>query len=175
MAPKKNSKAPAATEAVPAPATETVVDTPASEVVVEKDAFTVVLEKLQAVAADVKEMIAQVKTLQKDHAKLVKSSTKRTKKSVSAGGQRTLSGFAKPSQLSAELCTFIGVTPGTSMARTEVTRAINEYIKKNNLQDASDKRHILPDAALTKILNLTAEDKLTYFNLQKFLKHHFTK
>ena len=100
---------------------------------------------------------------------------KKTKKTAASGGQRTLSGFAKPSLLSDELCEFMGVGTGASMARTEVTRKINEYIKKNNLQDAADKRHILPDANLKKILNLTCEDKLTYFNLQKYMKHHFTK
>ena len=156
---------PAAPAAV---ATETVVET------VEVDRFAAVLEKLQEFANGLKETIAHVKLLQKEHVKLQKQTTKKTKK-VATGGQRTLSGFAKPSQLSDELCEFMGVAKGTSMARTEVTRMINEYIKKNNLQDASDKRHILPDAKLKKILNLGADDKLTYFNLQKYMKHHFTK
>jgi chromatin remodeling complex protein RSC6 len=141
---------------------------------VEVDRFVAVLEKLQEFANGLKETIAHVKFLQKEHIKLQKQTSKKTKK-VATGGQRTLSGFAKPSQLSEELCEFMGVAKGTSMARTEVTRMINEYIKKNNLQDASDKRHILPDAKLKKILNLGDEDKLTYFNLQKYMKHHFTK
>lgn len=159
---------PAAPEPTPTPAPETTAP------VVEKDAFVVVLEKLVAFSAELKEVISQVKVLQKEHVKLVKASTKKTKK-TSAGGQRTLSGFAKPSLLSDELCSFMGVSKGTSMARTEVTRMINEYIKKNNLQDSADKRHIIPDEKLKKILNLGADDKLTYFNLQKYMKHHFTK
>lgn len=179
MAPKKKTQESQEIKAVST--VETPVDTPMTEVVSETpsvpvDRFASVLEKLQGFANELKETIANVKILQKEHAKLVKQTSKKTKKSSGgSGGQRTLSGFAKPSLLSDELCDFMGVAKGTSMARTEVTRSINEYIKKNNLQDAADKRHILPDAKLKKILNLGAEDKLTYFNLQKYMKHHFTK
>jgi chromatin remodeling complex protein RSC6 len=175
MAPKKKTQttetAPAAT---PAPV-ETVAPTTTTETpVVEVDRFAAVLEKLQGFSNDLKETIAHVKFLQKEHVKLQKSTNKKTKK-VATGGQRILSGFAKPSLLSEQLCQFMGVAKGTSMARTEVTRSINDYIKKNSLQDAADKRHILPDAKLSEILNLTGDDKLTYFNLQKYMKHHFTK
>ena len=171
---KSTNSTPAAAEPV-APAS---VDTPAPEVTAETtvetvDKYAVVLEKLQSFANDVKEIIATVKLLQKEHAKLVKQTTKKPKKTST--GPRTLSGFAKPSLLSEEICDFMGVARGTSMARTEVTRMINEYIKSNNLQDKEDKRTIIPDAKLRKILNLSADDKLTYFNLQKHMKHHFTK
>lgn len=175
MAAKKTKSVTApVTETAPAAVPEVPATTETVAPVAEKDTFVTVLEKLVAFSADLKEVISQVKVLQKEHVKLVKSSSKKTKK-TSAGAQRTLSGFAKPSLLSDELCSFMGVTKGTSMARTEVTRMINEYIKKNNLQDSSDKRHIIPDEKLKKILNLGADDKLTYFNLQKYMKHHFTK
>ena len=178
MAPKKKTQtsveaSAATTPVVPAQKETPVTDATTTEVV-EVDRFAAVLEKLQGFANDLKETIAHVKFLQKEHVKLQKQSSKKTKKAPS-GGQRTLSGFAKPSLLSEELCDFTSVAQGTSMARTEVTRYINEYIKKNSLQDSADKRHILPDAKLKKILNLTGEDKLTYFNLQKYMKHHFTK
>ena len=38
------------------------------------------------------------------------------------------------------------------MARTEVTKALTQYIKEHNLQDANDKRTILPDNKLSKLL-----------------------
>lgn len=176
MAPKKNTETatpappevptPVAAPAPPATATETKE--------VEVDRFAAVLEKLQSFANDLKETISVVKALQKEHIKLQKQTSKKSKK-VTQGGARTLSGFAKPSQLSNELCEFLGFAKGTSMARTEVTRMINEYIKNNNLQNKDNKRHILPDAKLKKILNIGADDKLTYFNLQRYMKHHFTK
>lgn len=176
MPSKKSTKSTPASEPVaPAP-----VETPApadvsveSPVVETVDRYSVVIEKLQSFANDVKEMIATVKALQKENAKLVKQTTKKQKKTSTT--PRTLSGFAKPSLLSDEICDFMGVARGTSMARTEVTRMINEYIKSNSLQDTQDKRTINPDAKLKKILNLSGDDKLTYFNLQKHMKHHFTK
>lgn len=177
MAPKKKSSASQESTMVESTEPQVVepvtVDPEVSTEVVEKDKFVSVLEKLQSVANEIKEAIATVKQLQKEHVKLQKQTTKKTKKAPS--GQRTLSGFAKPSLLSDELCDFMGVSRGTSLARTEVTRMINEYIKKNNLQNEEDKRHIIPDTKLKTILKLSAEDKLTYFNLQKYMKHHFTK
>ena len=173
MAPKKTQ--PTTETAVAPTPTETVAPTTTeTPVVVEIDRFAAVLEKLLSFSNDLKETIAHVKLLQKEHVKLQKATNKKTKKSQ-PGGQRILSGFAKPSLLSEQLCQFMGVAKGTSMARTEVTRSINDYIKKNNLQNDAAKRHILPDAKLSEILNLTGEDKLTYFNLQKYMKHHFTK
>ena len=59
------------------------------------------------------------------------------------------------------------------MARTEVTKHLTKYIKANNLQDESDKRKILPDKKLTKLLKLPKGEQVTYFNLQKWMKPHF--
>jgi DNA topoisomerase-3 len=61
------------------------------------------------------------------------------------------------------------------MARTEVSKEINQYIRANSLQDKSNGRIIKADAKLKKLLNLADGDELTYFNLQKYMKHHFIK
>ena len=61
------------------------------------------------------------------------------------------------------------------MARTEVTKFLTEYISENNLQDKANKRKILPDTPLKKLLNVTSKDEVTYFNLQKYMKVHFPK
>ena len=61
------------------------------------------------------------------------------------------------------------------MARTEVTKHLTTYIKEHNLQDQANKRKILPDSKLQKLLNVTPSDEVTYFNLQKFMKVHFPK
>jgi upstream activation factor subunit UAF30 len=58
-------------------------------------------------------------------------------------------GFAAEVQLSADLAEFLGTE---RMPRTEVTKRIWAYIKENDLQDPSDKRNILCDAALEKVL-----------------------
>ena len=61
------------------------------------------------------------------------------------------------------------------MARTDVTREINAYIRQHGLQDPENGRRIIADAPLSKLLNLTSDDELTYFNLQRYMSPHFAK
>ena len=61
------------------------------------------------------------------------------------------------------------------MARTEVTRFIIKYIKDNNLQAQSEKKRIIPDEKLQKLLNSDSGEEITYFNIQKFMNKHFMK
>lgn len=183
MAPKRSTKSTPVVAETPAQVVEETVPvveetTPVESVVVETeqvDKFVVVLDRLQRFAAEVKDTIVLVKALQKEFQKVQKSSVKKTKKAspVASNKPRTPSGFAKPTKLSDDLCAFLGVPSGSEMARTEVTRVINEYIKKNSLQDTADKRTIVPDTKLMSILKLGEGDKLTYFNLQTYIKHHF--
>jgi len=80
--------------------------------------------------------------------------------------------FTTPIVISNSLATFLGLEKGTKMTRTEVTREINKYIRINNLQDYANGRAINPDVRLSTLLKLTQSDKLTYFNIQKFLTPH---
>ena len=86
---------------------------------------------------------------------------------------RRLSSFTTPMRISNELAKFIGKPAGTEMARTDVSRHINTYIRVNNLQDPQNGRIINPDSKLQKLLRLGKNDELTYFNLQKYMKPHF--
>jgi upstream activation factor subunit UAF30 len=61
------------------------------------------------------------------------------------------------------------------MARTDVTREINAYIRANKLQDQDNGRKIIPDTKLAALLKLKKSDELTYFNLQKYMSPHFAK
>jgi chromatin remodeling complex protein RSC6 len=88
---------------------------------------------------------------------------------------RTPSGFAKPSLISEELCKFLNRPAGTKMARTDVTKEVNNYIKSKNLQNPENKKKITPDDTLIKLLKITDNDTLTYFSMQKYLKDHFPK
>jgi chromatin remodeling complex protein RSC6 len=45
----------------------------------------------------------------------------------------------------------------------------------NKLQDEKNGRQINADAKLSALLKLQTGDSLTYFNLQRFMKHHFVK
>jgi chromatin remodeling complex protein RSC6 len=88
---------------------------------------------------------------------------------------RQPSGFVKPTLISKDLAKFLGKENGVEMARTEVSKEINQYIRANSLQDKDNGRIILADAKLKKLLNLNDSDELTYFNLQRYMKHHFIK
>ena len=101
--------------------------------------------------------------------------SKASKKRARRTGNRAPSGFVKPTKISSELASFLGKPKGTEMARTEVTREINKYIRANNLQDKSNGRVILADSKLRKLLKLKKDDELTYFNLQRYMSPHFAK
>jgi chromatin remodeling complex protein RSC6 len=77
--------------------------------------------------------------------------------------------------ISDELAVFLGKAAGTEMARTAVSKEINAYIRTNQLQDKTNGRIIVPDAKLATLLKTQPSDELTYFNLQRFMKHHFVK
>ena len=61
------------------------------------------------------------------------------------------------------------------MARTEVTREINTYIRANSLQDKENGRKINANEKLAALLKLTKGEELTYFNLQRYMSPHFVK
>jgi chromatin remodeling complex protein RSC6 len=89
--------------------------------------------------------------------------------------QRKPSGFVKLMLISDDLAMFLGKPLGTVMSRIDVCSKINKYIEKNGLQDRMNGRNINPDEKLRKILTLSDGDEVTYFSVQRYLKHHFIK
>jgi chromatin remodeling complex protein RSC6 len=88
---------------------------------------------------------------------------------------RAPSGFNKPGPLSKDLCKFLKVPETTLLSRPDVTKRLTTYIKENNLQNEANKREILPDKKFAKLLTgPTDGTPLTFFNLQKYIKHNFT-
>ena len=59
------------------------------------------------------------------------------------------------------------------MSRTQVIRAVCEYVKQNNLQDPADRRSILCDGALRSLFD--GEPRVTYFSLNRHLSPHMEK
>jgi chromatin remodeling complex protein RSC6 len=131
--------------------------------------------KLQQMAGLFSTMKNDFKTLEKTVNREMKVAQKASSKRRRNVGNRKPSGFIKPTRISDELAEFLGRTVGTEMARTEVSKEINVYITTNSLQDKANGRQINPDAKLTKLLKLEKDDVLTYFNLQRYMKHHFIK
>jgi chromatin remodeling complex protein RSC6 len=132
--------------------------------------------KIQQVLALASALKNEYKAIEKSLARERKNAKKASfKKSRKSSGNRQPSGFIKPTRISDELAVFLGKPLGTEMARTAVSREINNYIRTNALQDKENGRKIIPDAKLTTLLKVSKDDALTYFNLQRFMKHHFIK
>jgi len=179
------STAPAVEVAAPAPvvvaAPAPAVDVVAAEVATEtsglslSDEFNQVVTQLTSVRTLLAGLTTQVRQLQRRSEKELKTAQKSGKKVRKATGTRNPSGFVKPTPISDALAAFLGKKPGDQMARTEVTREINQYIRAHNLQDPQNGRKINPDAKLRKLLNVEKNGELTYFNLQRYMSPHFIK
>ena len=133
------------------------------------------ITKLQQMGSLVSSLKAEYKTLEKKWTRELKAAQKLSSKRKRKAGNRAPSGFVKPTKISDELATFLGKDKGSEMARTDVTREINTYIRAQKLQDKDNGRKINPDSKLTSLLKLVATDELTYFNLQKYMSPHFAK
>jgi upstream activation factor subunit UAF30 len=131
----------------------------------------VIQQEINAFSAQLRSLTTKLKQVKKDYAKEVKQLQK--KKKSGGSGIKHQSGIAKPGFISPELCNFLGVSKGTELARTEVIKYVNTYIKENQLQDQNNKKVILPDAKLQTLLQSTTDDEITYFNLQTFMKPHY--
>ena len=176
--------APATTSAAPATpvVAEPVVETPAvtttattAPVSALQDEFAEFLGKLNQVSSQFATLRSDFRTLEKRWTRELRTAQKTVERRKRKVGNRAPSGFVKPTLISDELASFLGKSSGTEMARTEVTREINKYIRANALQDKENGRKINPDAALTSLLKLGSGDELTYFNLQRYMSPHFAK
>ena len=74
-----------------------------------------------------------------------------------------------------DLCKFMNKPMHSEAARTEVTKYIISYIKENNLQSVENKRIIQPDTALKSLLRPKKKEKITFFNIQRYMNKHFLK
>lgn len=133
--------------------------------------FDEILQNLGQLRKNITVIQNQIKTLEGR----VKRDQEKQKKQKQK--KKTTSGFAKPTKISEELCEFLGKEKGTTMARTEVTKYLHEYIKKNALQVESNKTLIIPDANLKNLLHLDSDSEdskeIHFFSLQKYMNQHF--
>lgn len=136
--------------------------------------FNKLINQFQDIQIVMKTLHSNLKILQKEVLKEKKESKKKESKNKKKNGKkRSPSGFAKPAQISDELAKFLDLSSGTELARTEVTSKVIAYIKEHNLQNPSNKKQILLDDNLNKLLVPGSEDIVTFFNLQTYLKKHF--
>lgn len=110
----------------------------------------------------------QVRQLKTDSLRV---SSKRVRRQT--GPRSTNSGFMKPVKISRDMQKFTGLKDDQLVSRVDVTKAICQYVKTNNLQNQEDRRQFTPDEKLSKLLG--TQEPLTYYNLQKHIQHHFIK
>ena len=164
--------APVVTEVAAVASTDEVVvdgEVPLTDLSVE---FIAKLQQASVLFASLK---GDFKTLEKKWTRELKISQKQSLKRKRKAGNRAPSGFVKPTRISDELAKFLDKPAGAEMARTDVTREINQYIRTHSLQDKENGRKINPDPKLAALLKLKKSDELTYFNLQKYMSPHFAK
>jgi type IV secretory pathway VirB10-like protein len=177
--PKAAAPAPVV-EAAPAPAPVVEAAPAAAEPEVVENATS---SKLAEFGAKVQQLTNLLSTLKSDFKALEKSIARDLKAAQKSSGRkhkvanvnRQPSGFAKPTRISDELAKFLNKPVGTELARTGVSKEINAYIRSHNLQDKTNGRLIHPDTKLANLLNIKNGEELTYFNLQRYMKHHFVK
>jgi len=156
------------------PVVNAVVDivTPVeSSVSVKLNVFGAKLQQITSLLSNIK---SDYKALEKVVNRELKNAQKSSRKKKYSANRQP-SGFVRPTRISDELANFLGKTIGIEMARTDVSKEINSYIRSNNLQDKVNGRKIIADNKLATLLKLGSEDELTYFNLQRYMKHHFIK
>lgn len=168
---------------------EVVVPTQAVAPKVSADTILASLqESLKALSADVSKRLRDIhhdaltatKALKREareskHRKKVDPATLSPEDRAKWEEKRKNNAFLRPRVLSDELSAFLGLPANSQRSQTEVTKAVSAYVKEHNCFDASNKRRILPDAKLARLLRAKDGDEITYLTLQSYLKVHYTK
>jgi chromatin remodeling complex protein RSC6 len=110
--------------------------------------------KLNHIMSLVSSLKKDYKTIEAKYSRDLKLAQKNTGKKKKRQGTRTPSGFVKPTAISDELANFLGKEKGCEMARTAVTKEINNYIVEHNLKDKDNGRKINPDQKLNNLLKV---------------------
>jgi len=88
-------------------------------------------------------------------------------KKVAKSGRKPSAAFLKPMTPDASLAEVIGADP---LPRTQVTKKIWDYVKRNGLQDATNKRMINADDKLRKVFD--GKSQVSMFEMTKLVSKH---
>lgn len=153
-----------------------VVSNPVDDAASLSSQMSELMTVFQRLSTEARAAATKLRALDKQYQRTLRVAQKSSnKKRKNSGAPRAPSGFVKPTLISKELATFLNKPHGSEMARTEVTKEINSYIRANQLQDKKNGRIIKPDTKLANLLKIGKNDELTYFNLQKYMSPHFAK
>lgn len=135
-----------------------------------RDQAVGLLEASKEVSDVLSSLMRQLQSLKRKTIKQQNSMQRQLSSAVKKKSRRG-GGFTSPVRISEELCKFLDSPPGTLLARTEVTKKLNEYIKSNKLQRPVDRRIVDPDEKLASLLGTS--DGFSFFELQGLMNRHF--
>jgi chromatin remodeling complex protein RSC6 len=141
---------------------------PASEKPAENPIHAVIdsiSERIKSCMAQLKETDAMLKQLTKDTKKLCK-------KRAPSGKPSNLT---LPLGISKELADFLAVAPETTITRSAVTKAINEYAVASGLKLPGNGRIIKLDDRLAALLGKSNGFEIPIINVQTHLRDHYVK
>jgi chromatin remodeling complex protein RSC6 len=137
--------------------------------------FDLLIKDFSTLMETTKSLSARMKVLQKEVNKGKRA--RKPPQEVDPDAPPKISALQKPVAISNELCKFLGFEPDTEHSRRDVSQGINDYIKKHELQDPSNRRFMLltekPEGLALKALLRDPDQPVTFFNLQRYLKPHF--
>lgn len=128
------------------------------------------IDKLKSIVDGNKSISVQMQTkLMKQInsiAKHIKTPTTKEKRAVGT------SQFEKKMLVSDEMCRFAGWPLGSVHSRVEITKAIWDYVKANELREETNKRICKPTEEMKRLMGIE-DDTISYPRLQKFIGKHF--
>lgn len=169
---------------------ETVVVTLEQRIQNLQDVVKTIHETTGVAKSELREILRDYRAERKEAAR---NSRRNNKKDPNRPKRKGVSGIAKETDLSNELCDFLGVSHDTQMSRMDVNRRLFAYISENNLKDPSNGQILHPDKKLAslwgpakfpliseKINKETGEVERPagplgygFFNMQKYMKRHY--
>jgi chromatin remodeling complex protein RSC6 len=142
-----------------------------------KNMLSILTEQSSVIKTLINTVRSVIKDSEKTSKELEKLRNKKTRVKVERSADALPSGITKPVAITDDLAVFLGVAPGTLVPRNEVTKGVSAYVKKHDISDPTNKqRFVLDDRPAAKTLRTllgNPTEDVTYFNLQKYLKHHY--
>jgi upstream activation factor subunit UAF30 len=129
-------------------------------------------KKATAKKAAVKRATAKKATAKKAMVKkpaAKKATAKKAKARKPATKRKPSAAFMKPMTPSAALAAIVGAK---ALPRTEITKRVWAYVKKNKLQDATNRRMINADASLGRVFG--GKKQVSMFEMTKLVNKHLT-
>lgn len=153
------------------------------------DEITALQQQLTTIRDAASSALSALKRVARRAAQDVKEAGKRRRKqrTTEEGAPRKPNNFQTPVAISDELSAFLGGGKNATMSRTEVNSKMSAFVKSNHLNEGQT-IHLTATPELTaagfnqkaadslrKLLTVPDGEKLTIFNIQKYMSRHYPK